>query len=143
MNIIKTALKEAGIKVPIKRRIWNWLRDHPNKTAREISTALNEKITHVRTELRDMTMRGMVKHRPVLHKPYRGVGRKTVYEYMVTTAEFEILPYAAYNAPSTSTVDVVKSDEPVKPLVGGQLDVQSLPLAEARRIYEELKEIFG
>lgn len=142
MNIIKDALNTAGIKLPIKRRVWNWLRDHPNKTAREVATALNEKINIVQTELRDMSMRKMVKGSITLHKPYRGTGRKSVYEYTVTTNEYELLPYATLNAPSQSTVNVVKYERPAEP-VNGEIDVDSLSIAEARRIYDRLKEIFG
>ena len=157
MNIVKSALNVAGIKVPIKRRIWNWLRDHPSKTAREIATALNEKTNHVQSELRDMTLRKMVKATPMLHRPYRGAGRKTLFEYAVTESEYELLPYSQFNSPSNKLLvpsgklnDVVKygtasaaKPETVQPLANAKLDVQALPLAEARRIYEELKEIFG
>jgi hypothetical protein len=148
MNIIKKALNDVGIKVSIKRRIWSWLRDHPNKTAREIATALNERIEWVQTELRDMSTRGMIKSKTVLHRPYRGTGRKSLLEYTVTSNEYELVPLPR-SIPNTKIasgpVTVVKFDKPEPAPVPtvGQIDVDALPIGEARRIYARLQEIFG
>jgi hypothetical protein len=41
MNQIITALKTAGVPLPsVKYRIWNWLRDHPEKTVTDIEKGL-------------------------------------------------------------------------------------------------------
>jgi hypothetical protein len=148
MNIIKKALNDVGIKVPIKRRIFNWLRDHPNKTSREIATALNERVEWIQTELRDMTTRSMIKSKPVLHRPYRGSGRKSLLEYAVAISEYELLPLPRSIANvkiDPAPVTVVKFDKPEPAPVPtvGQIDVDALPIGEARRIYARLQEIFG
>ena len=42
MNAIVQALKASGVAIPpLKERIFLWLKDHPEKTATEISNALN------------------------------------------------------------------------------------------------------
>lgn len=61
MNVMTYALKEAGMKTPtVKYRIWNWLRDHPEKTAEEITAGLAMNYPPA-GELRDMEVRGMLK----------------------------------------------------------------------------------
>lgn len=41
MNAMTHALTEAGVELPsVKYRIWNWLRDHPEKTTEDIKKAL-------------------------------------------------------------------------------------------------------
>lgn len=41
MNQLTEALKDAGVPIPpVKYRIWNWLKDHPEKTKEEIKKGL-------------------------------------------------------------------------------------------------------
>ena len=61
MNQITQEFQKLGITVTVKKRIWMWLKDHPNKSAREIYKALNisEGVTY--TSLNDLESRKMVK----------------------------------------------------------------------------------
>ena len=41
MSAVVNALRDAGVKVPtVKYRIWNWLRDHAEKTSDDVQKAL-------------------------------------------------------------------------------------------------------
>lgn len=92
MNAMTNALKEAGMKTPtVKYRIWNWLKDHPEKTADDITKALGMNYAPA-GELRDMELRGMI-------KAYSDVSRNTgphgltykIKRYSVTDAkEYEV-----------------------------------------------------
>ena len=50
MNAMTSALRVAGTKLPTMRyRIWNWLKDHPEKTADDVMKALG--LTYVPSTL--------------------------------------------------------------------------------------------
>lgn len=60
MNAMTNAMKEAGIKTPtVRYRIWNWLKDHPEKTCEDITKALGSTYP-LDTQIGDMYKRGML-----------------------------------------------------------------------------------
>jgi len=61
MNAMTNALKEAKVELPsLKYRVWNWLRDHPEKTAEEIQKALGMP-RPISGDMSVMEARGIVK----------------------------------------------------------------------------------
>lgn len=144
-TILSEAIKKAGIAIPLNRRVWTWVKDHPGKTSREIAQGINVQVSRVQSSLLDLCNRGMMTSREVYQDHYSGMGRKTQNEYTAVGNVYELMPVRKMPKKQSSSVTVVKSDPvaPVQPLTSAKIDVQSLPLAEARRIYEELKEIFG
>ncbi len=101
MNAMTTAMREAGVKTPsVMYRIWNWLKDHPEKTAEDITKALGMNYS-VQTQLLDMTRRGML-------TVYKDKSRKTGIggiEYMVqrysvvNKGKYELLPKPKKHVP--------------------------------------------
>lgn len=94
MTTMTNAMRDSGMKLPsIKYRIWHWLKDHPEKTAEEISKALGLKYT-CSVEMLDLYRRGMATvFKDKSHK--KGI---TAFSYMVkrysvvNVKEFELLP---------------------------------------------------
>jgi hypothetical protein len=69
MTNVSNALRVAGVKTPtVKARIWNWLRDHPEKTSDDIQKALGLGYPPAQT-LVDMERGGVI-------KAYSDVSRK-------------------------------------------------------------------
>jgi hypothetical protein len=143
MNTMAQAIKDVGIAVPVKKRIWMWLRDHPNKNAREISLALHIVLSHVHTSLREMTDRGMVKSKAHYHAHHSGPGKKTIFEYCAVGDTYELMPIRKTPQGQSSPPTVVKFEPAPVVAPNSKIDVDAMPLAEARRVYEELRKIFG
>ena len=155
MTAIREALKDAGVKLPLNRRVWNWVKDHPGKTAKEIALGLNEPAQKVYNAVADIECRGMVIGKPVYRSRYTGFGPKTAKEYTAVGDRFELLPTRKKSPGPSSSVTVVKSGvvmqhpsqmtavDVAKPASTHHVDVDALPLAEARRVYLKLREIFG
>lgn len=94
MNAMTNALKEAGMKTPtVMYRIWNWLKDHPEKTAEDVTKALGMTYS-VQTQLLDMERRGMLKvYSDVSRKRGLGGVEYKIKRYSVTnTSRYELLP---------------------------------------------------
>lgn len=110
MNAMTNAMREAGMKTPtVMYRIWNWLKDHPEKTAEDITKALGSNYP-LNTQLSDMYKRGMVTiFKDKSHK-ITGAGiHPMVFRYSVANPKaYELLPLPA--------VHKKKDTKPSKPL---------------------------
>lgn len=124
MNAITYALKEAGMKTPtVKYRIWNWLRDHPEKTAEEITAGLAMSYPPA-GELRDMEVRGML-------KVFGDVSRLTGPNGM----QYKIKRYSVVNTKEYEVLDRPRKKKfpvEVPKMIIGERGV-SFPEAEARK----------
>lgn len=156
MSQVVTALKEAGIKLPpLKKRIWLWLKDHPGKSAREVALALNvPREIDVYGDLTDMFKRGMVN--VVIDKRHtkKGIGLVRTYT-VVDVSKYELKPLGR---PGTKTEIPVPTALPeiTAQQLSRQLeeftrqvqaprpriDVDLLTVAEARDLYNRLREFF-
>ena len=136
MNDISTALKTAGVKLPpLRRRVWNWLHDHPNHNSRQVATAIHAKYSEVATQVSDMVNRGMLKSEQTYTNH-----RRNPMVYRTTIKDYELLPKSkASGAKWEPSCAVQAVSQAVKP----KTDVGSLKLSEARELYRELKEYFG
>jgi hypothetical protein len=133
MNTITAALKNAGVPVPpLAKRIWLWLKDHPNKTSREVSTALNAVHSQVATLTNQMYKRGM------LEKITGG----DMLRWKTCIPEYERLPIRKASAPiAKATCITVPPNFPK--VLANAVDIEALTLREARALYNQLKEYFA
>lgn len=102
MNAMTNAMKEAGVKTPsIMYRVWNWLKDHPEKTVEDITTALGSSY-NLNGQVSEMYKRGML-------TVYKDKSRKTglrgvaymVKRYSVANPkQYELLPLPKRPAPA-------------------------------------------
>lgn len=103
MNAMTNAMNNAGIKLPsVKYRIWNWLKDHPEKTAEDITKALGMNYVPA-AEIRDMELRGML-------KAYSDVSRKKG----ISGFEYKIKRYSVTNATKYEILDKPAKHDTVK-----------------------------
>lgn len=146
-NQIELAIKKAGMKIPpLNKRIWLWLKDHPCKTAREISVALGAPFGQVSTRLVKMKDRKMVDGRSDhARKPVRG---RYVLEYIALGTEYALAPTSSLR-PTTPTVHPGKCKcGPVTDVTHTTVHlttvrVPDMPLAKAFALYQELKGYFA
>lgn len=113
MNAMTSALKEAGVKTPtVMYRIWNWLKDHPEKTAEDITKALGMSY-NIQTQLLGMERRNMLK---VYKDKSRKTGIKGI-EYMVkrysvvNPNEYVLLPMPSVKTPKAKNVTAPAKQE--------------------------------
>ena len=138
MNTITAALKNAGVAVPpLSKRIWLWLKDHPNKTSREICTALNAPHSQVATLTNQMLKRGML-------EKTNGGGHENPLRWKTCIPEYERLPIRKASAPIAKAT-YVTLPPPVAPSMNSRynFDIEKLTLEDARVIYAQLKKLFG
>lgn len=147
MNSLPQALKAAGVKLPpIKQRIWLWLKDHPHKTARDLSVVMHLPVAQVCAQMLKMKQRGMVTARL---EPARrpGMGRRS-FEYAAVGTTYELKHVSAGptpnptihpgKGPSGPVVDVTNSTVHLT-----TVKVPDMPLARAYALYQELKGYFA
>lgn len=61
MNSIKVAMNEAGIKLPpLKNRVFQWLKDHPDKTSMEVAIDMKEPRNNISSMLSSLANDGRV-----------------------------------------------------------------------------------
>ena len=91
-NTMTAALVSAGFPaVPLNKRVWLWLRDHPGKTCREISTATGALAGDVSVALLDLHRRKMVARNKTKRRAVNGT-RMSLFEYTTCIREYELLP---------------------------------------------------
>lgn len=57
----KVVEENPSLRKPLVERVWTWLKDHPEKTAKHIAQTLHEDSDAISRALYDLTLRGMVK----------------------------------------------------------------------------------
>ena len=114
-NTMTTALVSAGFPaMPLNKRVWLWLHDHPGKTCREISAAIGALAGDVSVVLLDLRRREMVVRNKTKRLAANGT-RMTIFEYTTCIREYELLPKpikkkGAGTAPSaTASAEIEKS----------------------------------
>lgn len=151
MNQMTNAIKEAGIPIPpANKRIWLWVKDHPEKCSADIAKALGMKPSNVSALLGDMFKRDMLK---IIKLPRRvntgyGATEMMVMHYSVhpkMRGEYELLPLPKKPKPEKKVqkqdiADAVKTAEKhaVLPQVGAAPgDVMTALDAEALNALEQ------
>ena len=167
MNAISIALVGAGIRLPpLNKRVWLWVKDHPDTTSNEVAKALGETQPAVATQLKAMSARKMMVMRDAL--PPRHSNRKSVKRYSTCLKEWELLPlpfkpkgkppvrdsYQDAKAVDTFTkplfpeTKVIEAIAPIKIRVPGLVkgiprSLENHSLVELRDLYGTLQRLFG
>jgi predicted transcriptional regulator len=133
MTKIAEQLKKSGLAVSVNKRVWMYLKDHPDKSAKDIALALNVHQAQVYVAVNFMSSRKMLTSYIELEK--RGVGRRSIKVYRAAGDRYELLPLIQKNQEVTVIVP-----EPAKQI---EVNIDTLTVKEAKALYDKLKEIFG
>jgi len=141
------AMKNAGLSVPLNKRIWLWLKDHPGKAATELEVALGERRSgYVSSALNDLFQRGMVTCVKTRGSAYRhsNKGRTFVNLYTAVGTEYELLPKRK-TPPAAPAKHFADTPVPAPEKVVGksEINIENMTLTDARALYMRLKEFFG
>lgn len=151
MNAMINALRESGVPVPtVKYRIWNWLRDHPEKTSDDIERALGLNYPPS-AALRDMEEAGTVKVfsdmsktiNPVTRQPYKvkrfSVVNKDSFDETVRKPYPKRAPKAK---PDLYSVRVQPQPIPTERTFNPEAHVSKLSLGDCKALYVYLHSVF-
>ena len=137
MNQIASALVAAGVKVPSQsRRIWSFLKDHPDITAVRLSQALSIKLGSVTSLLAQMAAKNRVESHA--RKTYASGKMRTVGHWKAIGASYDEPPrkiVVATVAPPQKVVEL--------PRKGAADVVDVLTVAQARELWVILNRMFG
>lgn len=149
MNSITETVEYKEIKIPMNKRVWLWLKDHLGKTSSEICAGLNTSASFIGPAISDLQRRGMVKwvHQRLTHRDNRLC---RVYYVIGSSNKFELQPRikpsltdrskakkTVVRRSASKQLELKLDAPPVK------IDINSLSVAEARELYDQLKKIFG
>lgn len=139
---------------PLGKQMWEWLKQHPNSTIKQICAAFPEqKDSSIATGLKSLVDRGILGRRTVEIANYAGMGRKEHYIYRSVTAEYKTQNkgYSSVKRNKQPTQHKVEVDKVVRVLEGIQVKpkvfdartyVDKLNLYEAKAVYSLLREVF-
>lgn len=140
MNQITSALVAAGVKVPCQsRRIWNYLKDHPQLTTKRISQALSINAGSVSSLLARMAERNQAESKKLIRSMPGGGMRK--YAHWEALGESYDHPPRRVTPPKVCAPVTVCTSAPVKPSASQVVD--SLTVAQARELWIVLNSMFG
>lgn len=147
--------KELSSSDPLGKQMWEWLKQHPNSTIKQICMAFPEqKDSSVATGLKSLVDRGILGRRAVEIANYAGMGRKDHFIYRVISPEYKTQNkgYSSVKKDKQPTqhkiavekaVKIVEAVSEVKPRVfDAKAYVDKLNLYEAKAVYGLLREVF-
>jgi len=147
---LSSALKHSQLKKsPQTKLIWLWLKDHPDKTSREISTALNIPNGSISSLLHTLVLRGMVTSTKSfdvrMHKSlmrFRTAANMPEYTWLPLPKKS---PESKPSEKEATTSTAVASQTLVveKPQDTVSTILSTLTLREAQVLYAELSKIFS
>lgn len=139
MTTLPKALKEAGVSIPVNRRIWQWLKDQGSHTSSEITKGLNITASSTSSILSQMVERKMVS---ADKKHSEHSGRSVTY-YTAIGKSFVLLPSPKKQPERKNEVVVAGPVEvlPKKSKVEEILD--SLSVVDAFELYKRLDVMFN
>ena len=145
---------------PLGKQMWEWLKQHPNSTIKQICAAFPEqKDSSVATGLKSLVDRGILGRRAVEIANYAGMGRKEHFIYRVISPEYKTqnkgysstkkdkkpkevkVQNTTFNPP-VFDVDLKPYRESRIPTFNAEQLVQGLNLYQAREVYTLLRAVF-
>jgi hypothetical protein len=143
---------------PLGKRMWEWLKQNPNSTIKQICTAFPEqKDSSVATGLKSLVDRGILGRRTVEIANYAGMGRKEHYIYRAITPEYKT-QNKGYSStkknkrptqPTQHDIAVNRTTKVIQEVLGvkcrvfdAKAYVDKLNLYEAREVYGLLRSVF-
>lgn len=173
MNQIHAALQKSGVPLPtVGKRIWLWLKDHPEKTSGEIATALKLEKNNISSIISQLEKRGVFKKKKEIRKNL-GARLVDVYsvvnpnEYAVNSLTAGRVKKAKLLAEAVAVsglkpqsepqslkpdVEAVSGLKPQKEIAGAisgpkpqslKPDVEAMTVGQARELYSILHKLFG
>ena len=148
-NALTTALVTAGLPdMPMTKRIWLLIQDHPNCTIQDICKVLNIDIGIAGIRVADLYHRKMITRTRSFRNTIKG--KVDVFELRVTMKEYELLPRPAKTTrpvvaqPSVEHEPTPPTPQPRFAIVRkNSIDIDAMPVGEARALYQKLHAIFG
>jgi predicted transcriptional regulator len=161
----KPEKKELSSSDPLGKRMWEWLKQHPNSTIKQVCEAFPEqKDSSVATGLKSLIDRGILARRTVAIDNYAGMGRREHYIYRAVTPEYKtqnkgyssvkkgkkvkveratIQPKQA-TKPYDYLADTTKSRayQPLATTFNAEELINTLTLQQAKEVYIVLKSVF-
>jgi hypothetical protein len=140
---------------PLGRQMWEWLKQNPNSTIKQICVAFpTQKDSSIATGLKSLVDRGILGRRAVEIDNYAGMGRREHYIYRAVTAEYKTQNkgYSSVKKDKQAKVayrpPVSRDPRPVEEVVAkpkvfdAKAHVDKLNLYEAREVYLLLRAVF-
>lgn len=146
-STLTAAFKDAGYKLPpLKKRVWLWLKDHPGKTPSDVChvfAASGCDPQAVRTQIWELHARGMIKVREAFDARLKGYVR----ELECLGEEYELLPRerklrSERKAAAQASAPPPVVEQPKTREWKAEQVINALTPAQAREVYNQLKEIF-
>jgi hypothetical protein len=155
--------EELSSSDPLGKQMWEWLKQHPNSTIKQICAAFPEqKDSSVATGLKSLVDRGILGRRTVEIANYAGMGRKEHFIYRVISPEYKTQnkgyssvkkdkkPKIEYRPPVKRELvpideyerKVERQREITQPSFNAEQLVQGLNLYQAREVYNLLRAVF-
>ena len=156
MNSITTALRNAGIHVPMTKRVWQWLHDHKlPATSTDVASELHIDKTNAAGVLYELYTRDMIT-RAVMPTPG---ARGRTYTYTAKGRTYELLPKRKVAVLTDATrfvariggggdsgmvqpIPVPPPPPPVAPIFDAKKFTDSLCVSDAKKLYEYLRVFF-
>jgi hypothetical protein len=153
MNAIAMAMKDAGVVIPpLIKRVWLWIKDHPESTYKEVANALGEKPNNVSSTLGILVLRGMANNKKHLNRN----GVYTNY-YSAVGYAYELLPLpkkikqelpeatvaTSYVVPKVTTTPLVGTYDSIPKPFNPEEFTDNLTMSQARSVYTYLKGMFA
>lgn len=159
---VLSAFEKAGVQLSMKRRLWSYLIDNPNRSTKEIAAAMGKAVDTVGVELRDMAARGMLETATDPRAVVGYGGRRGIRHIIVFSVppgmrqQYELLPVRKKNAPvarktaKTVTVTVTPQPQPAsaiffpdnRPVFSPSVFTEGLTLKEAKQVFDYLGRMF-
>jgi len=138
---------------PLGKQMWEWLKQHPNSTIKQICVAFpTQKDSSIATGLKSLVDRGILARRTIEIDNYAGMGRKEHYIYRAVTAEYKTQNkgYSSVKKSKQHKVEVAKVQKIVDTVISAKPKVfdartyvDNLSLHEAKQVYVALREVFA
>lgn len=146
-NQIVNALRASGAELPsLKRRVWNYLKEHPNVCYTTVASGLNAPKTHVASALQVLARNNLVyvTEQPKKIFTRNGVAQVRQIKYYQARGDsyHTHLPSEPARKTSTPALDLRKDPTANVPEFDFRKFVKQLTPYQARELYNALKEIF-
>ena len=137
------AFQAAGVKQkPLIERVWTYIKDHPNSKLSAVTAIYGPTAAQA---VNTLYMRKMLTRRSVTQRTKDGRIRE-IFEYRAAMETYELLPLPLKTKTAAREIVTQKPLTGLKPASSTTtLDayIDSLTVAEARALYQKLKNIFN
>ena len=144
-NQIVNTLREVGAELPsLKRRVWNYLKEHPNVCYTTVASGLNAPKAHVASALQVLARNNLVyvTEQPKKIFTRNGVAQVRQIKYYRARGDHYQTNLPSEAKPPVAALDLRKDPTVETPEFDFRKFVKQLTPYQAREFYNALKEIF-